>query len=70
MKNHRKVYQKYTSEEKMSNTQKTFTLTKKIARHGNQSAILIPKFLQHALKPKTIVEVKISIVKEAENENI
>lgn len=50
----------------MSNTQKTFILTKKIARHGNQSAILIPKFLQHALKPKTIVEIRINIIKEAE----
>ncbi|TSC65179.1 MAG: hypothetical protein G01um101477_590 [Candidatus Doudnabacteria bacterium Gr01-1014_77] len=52
----------------MSNTQKTFILTKRIARHGNQSAILIPKFLQHALKPKTVVEVKISILEEAEYE--
>ena len=53
----------------MTNTQKTFVLTKKIARHGNQSAILIPKFLQHALKPKTIVEVKISILEEPEHES-
>ena len=52
----------------MTSTQKTFILTKKIARHGNHGAILIPQFLQNELKPKTIVEVKISVIREAENE--
>ena len=47
---------------------KTFTITKKVAKHGNQSVIVIPSFLSEELKPKTIVEVKINIVKEAENE--
>lgn len=46
---------------------KTFTITKKIAKHGNQAVIVIPSFLQQDLKPKTIVEVKINILKEAEN---
>lgn len=45
---------------------RTYTITKKIAKHGNQAVILIPSFLQHELKPKTIVEVKINIIKEAE----
>ena len=47
---------------------KTFTITKKIAKHGKQAVIVIPSFLQDELKPKTIVEVKINVVKEAENE--
>ena len=47
---------------------KSFTITKKIAKHGNQSVIVIPSFLQSELKPKTIVEVKINVVKEYENE--
>jgi len=47
---------------------KNFTITKRIAKHGNQSVIVIPKFLSDELKPKTIVEIKINIVKEAENE--
>jgi hypothetical protein len=47
---------------------KTFTITKKIAKHGAQSIIVIPSFLKDELKPRTIVEVKINIVKEAENE--
>lgn len=44
---------------------KTFTITKKIAKHGKQAVIVLPSFLQAELKPKTIVEVKINIVKEA-----
>ena len=47
---------------------KTFTITKKIAKHGKQAVIVIPSFLQDELKPRTIVEVKINVVKEAENE--
>ena len=47
---------------------KSFTITKKIAKHGNQAVIVIPSFLQSELKPKTIVEVKINVVKECENE--
>ena len=48
---------------------KTFTITKKIAKHGKQAVIVIPSFLQEDLKPKTIVEVKINIIKEYENDN-
>ena len=47
---------------------KTFTITKKVAKHGNQSVIVIPSFLKEELKPKTIVEVRINVVKEAEND--
>ncbi len=48
---------------------KIYTITKKIAKHGSQSVIVIPSFLKDELKPKTIVEVKINIVKEnSENE--
>ena len=47
---------------------KTYIITKKIAKHGKQSIIVIPSFLNDRLKPKTIVEVKINIVKEAEND--
>mgnify|MGYP000483507970 CR=1 FL=1 len=47
---------------------KDFTITKKIAKHGNSAVIVIPKFLQEDLKPKTVVEVRINVVKEAGNE--
>ncbi len=46
--------------------QKSYIITKRIAKHGKQSVILIPKSLRENLKPKTIVEVKIDIIKEAE----
>ena len=48
------------------NQGKSYIITKRIAKHGNQSVILIPKYLQDELKPKTIVEVRINIVKEVE----
>lgn len=47
---------------------KTYTITKKIAKHGNQAVIVIPSFLQQDLKPKTIVEVKINVIREHEDE--
>jgi len=46
---------------------KEFTLTKKIAKHGTQSILVIPRMLESELKPKTIVKVTIEIIKEAEN---
>ena len=46
--------------------QKSYILTKKIAKHGKQSVIVIPTFLQDDLKPQTIVEVRINILKEAD----
>ena len=46
--------------------QKSYTITKKIAKHGTNTVIVIPKFLQQELKARTIVEVKISVVREAE----
>ncbi|HLD43347.1 MAG TPA: hypothetical protein VJB08_05185 [Candidatus Nanoarchaeia archaeon] len=46
--------------------ERTYTITKKIAKHGKQAVIVIPSILQNGLKPKTIVEVKISVLKEPE----
>ena len=44
---------------------KRYTITKRIAKHGKQSIIVIPKYLQEHLAPKTIVELQINIIKEA-----
>ena len=46
---------------------KTFTITKRIAKHGSQAVIVIPSFLKSELRPRTIVEIRINIVKEAED---
>jgi hypothetical protein len=43
---------------------KTFTLTKRIAKHGHQSIIVIPKLIEEMLKPGTIVELNIEIIGE------
>ena len=42
--------------------QKSFTIIKRIAKHGNQSIIIIPTLLQQHLQPGTIVEIKIEII--------
>lgn len=43
-------------------TDKQFIITKKIAKHGNQAIIVIPRILESQLKPGTIVEVKLNIL--------
>lgn len=45
-----------------SNMARQFTLTKRIAKHGHQSIIVIPKLIEEHLKPGTIVEVKIEVL--------
>ena len=41
---------------------KQFTITKKIAKHGSQAIIVIPKILENKLKPGTIVQVNLEIL--------
>jgi len=41
---------------------KQFTITKKIAKHGNRAIIVIPKILENKLKPGTIVQVNLEIL--------
>lgn len=43
---------------------KQFKITKKIAKHGNQSIIVIPRILESSLKPGTIVQLDINILDE------
>ena len=47
--------------------QKTFRITRKIAKHGNQSIITIPAMLKEKIKPGTIVEVTLDVIDENEN---
>lgn len=42
---------------------KQFTITKKIAKHGLQAIIVIPKILEEQLKPRTLTQVTIEIIK-------
>ena len=47
---------------------KSFTITKRIAKHGKQAIIVIPRMLESDLKPGTIVKMTFDVVREAENE--
>lgn len=40
---------------------KKYTITKKIAKHGNQAIIVIPRLLQSELMPGLVVELKIEV---------
>jgi len=43
-----------------------YTITKKIAKHGKQSIIVIPKLLEKDLKPGTIAKVTIDVLEGVE----
>ena len=45
---------------------KRFTITKKIAKHGSQAIIVVPRLLEEELVPGTIVELKINVIKEVQ----
>ena len=44
-----------------------YTITKKIAKHGSQAIIIIPRILEEQLKPETIVQLKIEVLKEVKS---
>ncbi|MBT3304277.1 hypothetical protein HN592_04060 [Candidatus Woesearchaeota archaeon] len=46
-----------------------YTITKKIAKHGNQAIIVIPRILEKRLKPGTIAQLTIDVLEEAESES-
>ena len=45
-------------------TTQQFTITKKIAKHGSQSIIVVPRILESQLPPGTIVQLGIDILEE------
>lgn len=46
---------------------KQFIITKRIAKHGKQAILVIPKLLETELKPGTVVKVTMDIVNEVGN---
>ena len=44
----------------------SYTITKRIAKHGRQAVIVIPKILEEEIKPGMVVEVRISPIKETD----
>ena len=43
---------------------KQFTITKRIAKHGKQVVIIIPRLLQEEIRPGTLAEIRIEIIKD------
>jgi len=41
---------------------KSFTLTKKVAKHGTQAIIVIPRLLEQELPPGTVVKVNLEVL--------
>ena len=48
-------------------TKQIFTITKRIAKHGSQAIIVIPRILEAHLKPGTIAQLTIEIVQDKVN---
>jgi hypothetical protein len=46
------------------NLKTKFVITKKIAKHGSQAILVIPRVLESKLKPGTIVEVELNILED------
>jgi len=47
---------------------KQYTITKKIAKHGSQAIIVIPRILEKDLKPGTITKVTIDVLEQSEQD--
>ena len=47
---------------------RSYKLIKKIAKHGRQNIIVIPAMLQEELKAGSVVQLKIDILRKAEEE--
>jgi hypothetical protein len=45
-----------------------FILTKQISKQGSQSMIIIPTFLKDKLRPKMLVEIKIRILEDTNDQ--
>ncbi len=45
---------------------KTFIITKRVAKHGSQSIIVIPRILEQHLKPGTVTQLTIEILNQGD----
>jgi len=48
-----------------NNQKEKFVITKKIAKHGNQAIVVIPRILEDKLRPGTIAQLTIDVLEEA-----
>jgi hypothetical protein len=47
---------------KNTKTNEQFVITKKVAKHGKQAIIVVPKLLEQQLSPGTIVKITFEIL--------
>ncbi|MFH1425631.1 MAG: hypothetical protein ABIG28_02795 [archaeon] len=50
-------------------TKKSYTITKRIAKHGSQAIIVIPRILEDQLKPGTITQITIEVLDEESDQD-
>jgi hypothetical protein len=43
-------------------TNKQFTITKRIAKHGRQAIIVLPTILQEQLQPGMVVQISLEVI--------
>jgi len=48
----------------MENRLRKYVITKKIAKHGSQAIIIVPKLLEEQLHPGTLAQVTIEVLEE------
>ncbi len=48
---------------------KEFTITKKIAKHGSQAIIIIPKLLERELPPGVIARINIEVIERRQEQD-
>lgn len=58
-------HHQFDAENMYNLSSKQFIITKKIAKHGRQAVIVIPRLLEHELKPHTIVKLTIDVLEAA-----
>jgi hypothetical protein len=63
------IFPKDAGKEEQKQERKQFVITKKIAKHGSQSIIVIPRMLESQLKPGTITQLTIDILENPEKED-
>jgi hypothetical protein len=48
---------------------KQYIITKRVAKHGSQAIIVIPRLLENELKPGTVAKITIDVINKANNLN-
>ena len=53
-----------TTSNNNKNLIRKYIITKRIAKHGSQAIIVIPRVLESQLKPGTLAEISINVIEE------